>query len=79
MRSPDCAHVAQNVISMLKGSASRECFIELPKPTKERFLTQDGFVSCEVYENGRKWTDKIVWRDTEGARRHKAGPTIRFT
>ena len=57
------------MISKLKAGASRERFIELTKQMKEWFLTQEGFVSYEVYENDRHWADKIVWKNSESAKR----------
>ena len=63
------ARVVQIVISKLKAGASRERFIELTKQMKEWFLAQDGFVSYEVYENDRDWADKIVWKDSDSAKR----------
>lgn len=63
------AQVVQIVISKLKADASRERFVELTIQMKEWFLAQDGFVSYEVYENDRDWADKIVWKDSESAKR----------
>ena len=65
----DDTQVVQIVLSRLKTSASRERFIELTKKMKEWLSAQEGFVSYEAYENDEHWADKIVWSDSESAKR----------
>lgn len=63
--------VVQVVIFKLRPDANRERFIELTKQMKAWFLTQDGYVSYEIYDNHPNWADKLVWRDIERAERIK--------
>lgn len=65
----DNREVVQIVISKLKPAASRERFIELTKEMKQWFLTQDGFIAYEVYENKHNWADKIVYENNDAADR----------
>ena len=59
----------QIVISNLKPDANREHFLGLTNEMKKWFLTQDGFISYEVFENNHQWADKIVYKNNESAER----------
>jgi len=61
--------IVQIVISNLKPDASRARFMELTNEMKKWLLSQDGFVSYEVYENDLHWADKIAYVDKESAER----------
>lgn len=59
----------QIIISKLIASSKRDPFVELTKQMKNWFLTQDGFVSYEAYENDLNLADKIVYKNNESAKR----------
>jgi len=61
--------IIQIVISKLIASSKRDRFIELTKQMNNWFLTQDGFVSYEAYENNLNLADKIVYKNKESAKR----------
>ena len=61
--------VVQIVISKLIDNQQRDRFVELTKQMKNWFLSQDGFVSYEAYENQANMADKIVYKNTESATR----------
>lgn len=61
--------VIQIIISKLIASSKRDRFVELTEQMKNWFLTQDGFVSYEAYENDLNLADKIVYKNNESAKR----------
>ena len=61
--------VIQIITSKLIASSKRERFVELTKQMKNWFLTQDGFVTYEAYENDLNLADKIVYKNKESAKR----------
>ena len=65
----DNREFVQIVLSKLKPATSRERFIELTKEMKLWLLTQEGFVSYEIYEDKQNWADKIVYENRDAAER----------